>query len=282
LQPIVIRGLSRNYQIDEAWSQSPLAFLQTAPDMPSQAPRFERIEVEPADGHFRSALPGGPQLSGPLRWLAAQLDAAIWREENASPLGDLTLPGALLRDPTGKRVALLGGPRTGKTWLSMALLAAGWHFEGDARLQVQTEGVRALPRTIRLRDPLRALSPAWRELAAISPCLAPSLEDPNSHQVRALDPRLFGGDWRLMSGPVQTILFLDLNPGARGALRPLDPTRAFRYAVDLSTGVMTSHSAAALYRFVAGAGAYRLRIGRTEEAVEHVARAQRNAGRVER
>ena len=108
----------------------------------------------------------------------------------------------------------------------MALLSAGWHFEGDARLLLRADGVRALPRTIRIRDPLRALPPAWRELAAMAPCLAPSLEDPNSYEVRALDPRLFGGDWRLMSGPVDAIMFLDLNPGGRGAMRTLETTRA--------------------------------------------------------
>lgn len=281
MQPIVIRGLSRSFEIDEAWSRSPLAFLQTAPDFLSPAPRFERIEVVGADGHFRSGLPGGPGLWGPLRWLAAQLDAAIWREEKASMHSDLTLPGALLRDPAGKRVALLGGPKTGKTWLSMALLSAGWRFEGDARLQVLRDGVRAAPRTIRLRDPLRALPPAWREFAATCPCLAPSLEDPNSYEVRALDPRLFGGDWLMMSAPVQAIVFLELNLGGRGALRPLDPNRAFRYILDMSKGLMTSGSAAALYRFVAGAGTHRLRIGRTEEAVEHIARALQCAGRFE-
>lgn len=275
MQPILIHGLSRSFQIDAAWSQSPLAFLRTQPDLPGVAPPFERIEVEAADGHFRSRLPGGPQLTGPLRWLAAQLDAAIRREENAAQSGYLTLPGAILRDSTARRIALLGGPRTGKTWLSMALLSAGWQFEGDARFQVRPEGFGALPRTIRIRDPLRALPPAWRELAAISPCLAPSLDDPNLYELRALDPRLFGGEWRLMSGPVQAILFLELNAGARGALHPLDLTRAFRYALDLSKGLMTSRSAAALYSVVAGAATYRLRIGRSEEAVEHVSRALR-------
>ena len=281
MQPIVIRGLSRNYQIDAAWSQSPLAFLRTAPEMPGPAPFFERIEVLAADGHFRSNLPGGPKLWGPLRWLAAQLDAAIFREEFFAQSSDLILPGAILCDSAGRRVGLLGGPKTGKSWLAMALLSAGWRFEGDARLLVQAEGVRAMPRTIRLRDPLRALPPAWREIAASAPCLAPSLEDPNAYELRAIDPRLFGRDWRLSLGPVQAILFLELNPGGRGALRPLDSTRAFRYALDMSQGPLTSRSAAALYRIVASAATYRLRIGRTFEAVEHVFRALQDARRSE-
>jgi hypothetical protein len=281
LQPIVIHGLSRSYLIDEVWSQSPLAFLRTQPNMPGTAHRFELIEIEAVDGHFRSGLPGGPRLLGPLRWLAAQLDSAISREANELQSRELTLPGALLRNPRGRRVAFMGGPATGKTWLSMALLSAGWLFEGDARIQLRTDGVRALPRTIRIRDPLRALPSAWRKVAATAPCLAPSLADPNNYEVRALDPRLFGRDWRLMSGPVDAILFLELNPGGRGAIRPLDSTRAFRYALDMSRGRMSSLSAAALYKFVAGAAIFRLRIGQAEEAVELIDRALREASRYE-
>ena len=247
--------------------------------MPWAARRFERIEVEAVDGHFRSALPGGPRLLGPLRWLASQLDLAISREENEAQFRELTLPGALLRNPMGRRVAFLGGPATGKTWLSMALLSSGWLFEGDARLQLRTDGVRALPRTIRIRDPLRALPSAWRELAAEAPCLAPSLEDPNAYELRALDPRLFGGEWRLMSGPVDAIAFLELNPGGRGAIRPLDSTRAFRYALDMSKGRMSSLSAATLYKFLAGAAIYRLRIGQADEAAEFVDHALAAASR---
>jgi hypothetical protein len=84
-----------------------------------------------------------------------------------------------------------------------------------------------------------------------------------------------------MSGQVEAVLFLELNPGGRGALHPVDSPRAFRYALDLAMGRMSSLSAAALYKFVARAAIFRLRIGRLEEAVEHVGLALHEASRLQ-
>jgi hypothetical protein len=269
LSAIIVRGLNRTYEIDEAWSASPLAFLRTTPELATRTSLSERIVIEAADGHFRARLPGGRAMNGTLRSLAAQLDSAILREALAADAATPVLSAALLRDPGGKRVALLGRRKTGKSWLSVALLRAGWRFEGDALAWVRPEGVLAQPRTIRLRDPLRGLPPTWRDFAEICPCL----EDIGGQEVRAVDPRVFGGDWTIRLGGLDAILLLELNPGGRGALRPVDTTRAFRAVLDVTYGRIVGRSAALMRELISTTPVYRLRVGALDEAVDRVARA---------
>ena len=269
LQPILIRGLSRGYSIDAVWSETPLAFTRTTPDLFAPIPCMEPLAIECADGHYRMRLPSGRLLEGSLRWLAFELDQFILLQALAAETEALILPAALLRGPNGGRLAFVGGRRTGKSWLSMALLESGWRFEGDAFVFAQREGVVALPRTLRLRDPLCALPPSWRERVQLAPCL----RFDESEEVRAVDPRIFGNEWTLRSGPIDAILFLELNPGRRSGLRPLDSDRAFHRALDLCSGRMTGSSAAALRMAVAGAHNFRLQIGWIGDAVEQAMKA---------
>jgi len=95
-------------------------------------------------------LPSGRVLEGSLRDCAAQLDRRIARNAITAENGALALPAAILRNPFSGRIAFIGGRQTGKTLLSLALMAAGWHFEGDEWAIARLEGVVALPRTIRL------------------------------------------------------------------------------------------------------------------------------------
>jgi len=273
LQPILIRGLSRTYSIDAAWSQTPLAFTRTTPDLFAPVPDVEPIAVEGTAPPYKLRLPSGRWLEGSLRWLAFQLDQFLMLQAFAAASESLVLRAALLRDPSGARVAFAGGRGTGKSWLAIALLAAGWCFEGDAYVFARREGVVPLPRTLRLHTPLRALPPAWREPIGLAPCLRCD----GGEEIRAVDPRIFGNDWTLRSGPLDAILFLELNRGGRGGLRPLDPDGAFRRALDLCHGRVTGLSAAALRMAVAGASNFRLRIGSIDSAVEHVTKAMSQA-----
>jgi len=233
------------------------------------APPPESIVVEASDGHFRARLPDGRALKGTLRSLAARLDAAILSEALAADAATSVLSAALLRDPGGKRVAMLGKRKTGKSWLSVELLRAGWRFEGDALAWARPKGLIAQPRTLRLYDSLRGLPPAWREFCRTCPCLP----DIGGQEVRAVDPRVFGGDWTIDVGGLDAILFLELNPGGRGALRPLDMTRAFRALLDVTYGGNVGRSAALLRGLISTTPVYRLRIGALDEAADHVARA---------
>ena len=171
LQPILIRGLSHTYDIDAAWSETPLAFTRTTPDLFAPVPVVEPIAVEGTGPPYKLRLPSGRWLEGSLRWLAFQLDQFLMLQAIVAAAESLVLRAALLRDPRGVRVAFAGGKGTGKSWLSIALLATGWHFEGDAYAVVRREGIVALPRTLRLRTPLRALPPSWREPLGLAPCL---------------------------------------------------------------------------------------------------------------
>jgi hypothetical protein len=269
LQPILIRGLSRAYSIDAAWSQTPLEFMRTSPDLLAPVPDVEPIAVEGTDPLYKLRLPSGRWLEGSLRWLAFQLDQFLMHQAIAAAAESLVLRAALLRDPGGARVAFAGGKGTGKSWLSIALLATGWRFEGDAYVVVRREGVVALPRTLRLNTPLRALPQSWREPIGLAPCLRCD----GAEEVRAVDPLIFGNDWTLRSGRLDAILFLELNRGGRGGLLPLDPDGAFGRALDLCHGRMTGLSAAALRTAVAGASNFRLRIGSIDAAVEQVMKA---------
>ena len=131
-----------------------------------------------------------------MRWLAFQLDQFLMLQAFAAASESLVLRAALLRDPSGARVAFAGGRGTGKSWLAIALLAAGWCFEGDAYVFARREGVVPLPRTLRLHTPLRALPPAWREPIGLVPCLRCD----GGEEIRAVDPRIFGNGWTLPLG----------------------------------------------------------------------------------
>lgn len=265
MQPILIRGLKRSFRIDAAWAGTALDYLRATPETFETSPVPEPIAVERAGAVYRTRLPSGQVIEGSLRWLAFRLDQTIQRQALAAETEALHLPAAILRGPNGARAAFVGGIRSGKTWLALALLAAGWSFEGDGWIVTRCGGVVALPRTLRLRVPPRALPRQLRERVEH----APRLRIDSLEEIRAIDPRIFGGDWTLRSDPLAAILFLELNPGGRSSLHRVDQDRAFQRALDLCHGRMTGSAAAALRKAVGGARNFRFGIGRIEDAAEY-------------
>lgn len=266
LQPILIRGLKRSFTIAPDWSDSPLAALRTTPDLFGPEPALEAITLTRAGRYYRMRLPSGRVLEGSLRDCAAQLDRRIARNAIAAENGALALPAAILRNPFSGRIAFIGGRQTGKTLLSLALMAAGWHFEGDEWAIARLEGVVALPRTIRLWDDPRAAPSYLRQFVEDAPILCVGLGE----NMRTLDPRCLGGPWTLQIGSLAALVFLEQNPGGQGGVYTLDTESAFRRALALCVGRMNGRAAAALRLAVASAPSFRLQIACPERAAERV------------
>jgi hypothetical protein len=266
LQPILIRGLKRSFIIAPDWADSPLAALRTTPDLFGTEPAPEAIAVARTGRHYRIRLPSGGVLDGSLRDCAAKIDRRIAHNAIAAEDGALALPAAILRNPFGGRIAFIGGRRSGKTRLSLALMAAGWHFEGDEWAIARAEGVAALPRTIRVWDEPRALPSYLRQFVEDAPvlCVGPG------ENMRTLDPRRIGGSWTLQIGSLAALVFLERNPGGQGGVCALDTELAFGRALALCAGRMSGRAAAALRLAVASAPSFRLQAACPERAAARV------------
>lgn len=189
------------------------------------------LALEELHGFFKTRLPDGPMIEGTLRNLARVLDLFTLTRGVADERDAVSLPAALLVSPAGRRVAFIGTRRSGKTSLALALVRAGWAFEGDERLFVHADGAVAHPRTLRLTRTLIRRQPQFAELVDG----APSLALLHGEVMFALDPRRLRPDWRIRSGPLDAAVFLDGAMARLCSLRPMPLENAFGCALSLCT-----------------------------------------------
>jgi hypothetical protein len=264
MSAITIRGLRRQIVIDAAWRESPLGVLETSPrfvwDEPSPAP--ERLHVETFGLHHRLQLPSGEWLEGSLRDLTVNIDLRLLRHELANA-GSAVLPAVVLRDPAQRRVLFVGDPRTGKTWLALALIAVGWRYETDGWVLVRPDGLVGLPRTLRLARIPPGL-PDWM-IDRIE--TAGRIETDPAAPQRVIDPRHLAppgadNDWCLGRARPTALMLLELNPGGRNGARRLAADDGFARVLGLCLGQMSARSAALLRLHLTNVPLVRLRMGR--------------------
>lgn len=264
VRPILIRGLRRSFSIAPQWWRTPLAALATDPEIAGPAPLPETIEIAHQGQFFRARTPAGQIAVGTLPDLAARIDQGIAEQGfRAEVAHSLLLPAAILRAPAGERCAFIGARGSGKTWLSLSLIDAGWRFEGDGWAVARDGGLTPLPRSIRIAAVPPHLSPALRNRIDAAPTFSIGARE----KIFAIDPRSLSGDWRLESGPVARVFFLELNPGGLSHLRPLSPELALGRALAVCRGRPAGRSLIELHRAVCNRAAYRLRLGSPTDAV---------------
>ena len=260
---IVIRTLRREFRIPDQGDDSPLRFVAAAPTIDGEAPAPTELALEPLHGFFKTRLPTGPVIEGTPRNLARVLDLYTLIRAVADEPDATSLPAAVLVSPAGRRVAFIGTRRSGKTSLALALMRAGWTFEGDERLFVRADGVVAHPRTLRLSRTLIRRQPQFAALVDG----APSLDLLHGETMFALDPRRLTQDpkqdWHIRCGPLDAAVFLDGAMARLCSIRRMSLEEAFGGALALCTiahgvrarGVALLRAAlgrAALYRLQPG------------------------------
>jgi hypothetical protein len=257
--------LRRSFSIAPGWWRTSLAALATEPDIEGPAPTPEPIAIERHGGFFRVRTPAGQIADGTLPDLAARIDRAIMEQGFRAEIAhSLLLPAAILRAPAGERCAFIGARASGKTWLSLSLIEAGWRFECDGWAVAHGAGLTPLPRTIRIVAVPPHLSPALRGSIEAAPTFSVGAQE----KIFAVDPRRLCGDWRLESGPAARIFFLELNPGGLSSLRELSPDLTFGRALAVCRGRPAGKSLIALHRAVCNVAAYRLRLGGPADAAD--------------
>jgi hypothetical protein len=223
VRPIIVRTLRRKFCFQGQSAASPLWYVEAQPSIEGADPEPTVLEIEHGHGFYTLKLPTGQKLQGTLRKLAMLFDPFTVSCGIADENEAVSLPAALLVSPKGQRVAFVGSRGSGKTLLALHLLAGGWAFEGDERIFIRSDGIAAHPQTLRLSLSLIRHQPQFAGLLDKKPFLKL-----NGTEVKyALDPQCFGREWRIGSGKVDAIFFLENNQSLLCSIRRIGMDEAF-------------------------------------------------------
>ena len=125
----------------------------------------------------------------------------------------------------GRAFLLVGGPLSGRTVLSLALLFAGTDMTGDHLALVGGGKAVAYPRRFEYWESAAALLPGLPAHAP-SPLMFGGRSQQYQHQIDPLD---LGRAWRLQPDPIGWIFCLEPNFYGQSSLRRCSPTEALRY-----------------------------------------------------
>jgi hypothetical protein len=250
-----------------------MRFLECAPEIVGPHARDVVITVEPCRQHLHVHQDGAliKEVLGAraaMTWLHMHLYASSLAERPRAAL----LHAACLRRH-GRRLLLAGAKGTGKTTLSLLLVAAGFEFEGDENVLIEEAGVVARPRACRVKETSLALLGSLA--AAVS--ASPSYRDHTGH-IYNFDPRTLGSTWRIESGEVDCVVVLQPNHGGYSSIRPMPPSAVVQ-ALMSEIGVREegrSRPVAALALLARRAKGFDLSLGDLEGAVRCIERATRD------
>jgi hypothetical protein len=267
MQDILVRTLRREFRFEAPPEAFSLRFLESRPLVSGAAVTLEYVTVEHAKEHFRARFASRGDLEGSLRYISAQLDYFVLSCALADEPDAISLPAALLKSPAGQRVLFVGGRKSGKTMLAIALLSAGWAFEGDHRVFIGNDGIAAHPRTVRISYSL------LRRHASLAPLLdgAPSLNADGPDTIYAIDPTRWGQDWHVAAGKINAAFFLENADSVLSSIRRIGADEAFGRTLRLfsATHAVTVRQIALLRSLVAVPSFY-LELGGIDGAVEAV------------
>lgn len=269
--PIVFRTLRHEYRLSlpDAETARAFAFMAIAPEMAGAALAPVELAVEPAHGLLKMVLPTGRLVEGGATHLLAALHAVIFNDVVDGEPGAPLVHGATVLSDRG-RMVLVGSKATGKTTLTLHLIACGWRVEADEHLVIGADTVVARPRTLRVKPGALALVPALAD--AVRTC--PSIASWDGLPIYAVAPSIGGLPWRIERGRLDHLVFLEANHGGRSMMRPVGPDEAFRRLLAESllppTGV--AGAAGRLRALAASRPAWRLSVGDLDGAVRHLSR----------
>jgi hypothetical protein len=180
------------------------------------------------------------------------------------------LHAALLRRKN-RRVLLAGRQAAGKTTLALRLVCAGYDFEGDENVFLESDGIIARPRACRVKEASLAQLPETAQTLSSAPVYVDDL----GRKIFNVDPRMVGGSWRIEKGLVDCVIVLQPNHGGYSSLRPMAPM-AQAQALISELGMREigrGASIGAVANLVSTAKGFDLSLGEPESAVRCVGRA---------
>lgn len=269
--PVTVRTLRHEYRLvlpDDETARA-FAFMAIAPEI--AGPALEPIDllVEPAYGLLRLTLPDGRLLEGGANHLMAALHGMIFNDVVDGEPGAPLVHGATIVGEHG-RMVLVGSKATGKTTLTLHLVASGWRVEADEHLVIGADDVVARPRTLRVKPGSLTLVPSL----AAAVLDGPSIHSWDGLPIYAVAPSIGGVPWRIERGRLDHLVFLDANHGGRSMMRPIGPDEAFRrlLAETLLPPAGVAGAAARLRMLAMSRPAWRLSVGDLDGAVRHLSR----------
>jgi hypothetical protein len=136
-------------------------------------------------------------------------------QEAFTALRGATLLRAAVGLVSGRRVLILGEPRSGVTALCVRLLQGGAGMEGDALCVVTDGEVTAFPRAFHLRNGIE------RVLPDLAPQLdgLPRLEGQAGDRIWAWRPDRAGFGWEVRQAPVDAVVVVEPNHGGDTRIR---------------------------------------------------------------
>lgn len=269
--PIVVRTLTREYRLHppDGAAARDFAFMAIEPEIVGAALAPVDLSIARTDGLYTLARPGGSVVAGGAAHLLAVLHGMVFRDVRAASPGAPLLHGATIVGPHG-RMILVGSKGTGKTTLTLHLVALGWRVEGDEHLVIDAADVVARPRTLRIKPGTLALVPALAD--AVRRC--PSVDSWDGLPIYAVAPSIAGLPWRIERGRLDHLVFLEANHGGRSMMRPIGPDEAMRRLLGEAllppSGV--AGAAARLRTLATTRPAWRLSVGDLDGAVRHLSR----------
>jgi len=269
LPPIISRTLKTEFRIfaENSATYERLRFMEAAPTLVGSALVPVDLEVHDVEGFCRLRLPNGFLVEGSPTQVLSALHGLVlrdlWEGEPGAPLvhGASVIAG-------DRRLLLVGHKGCGKTTLSLHLVARGYAVEGDEQVVLRELEVIARPRTLRVKPGTLSLvkdvpASAWE---------APSIEAWDGTPIRAISPAIAGRVWRIAPGPLDAIVFLVANHGARSVARLLTTKEAFTRLMGETLLPPTGIAAAAarLRRLVLGTPCFEMMLGDLITAEWHI------------
>jgi hypothetical protein len=269
--PVVIRSIGREYRV---FSSCPslrrhLAFIAASPDLPEQRLAPVVFKIEPTQSFYRMRLPTGRAIEGSASVVVERLNRFIVGGLLEEALGGVLLHAASVR--CGESTAILIGPKaSGKTTLTLRLLAEGFAVEGDEHVVLRSNDVLARPRRMRVKEGSLAFVPSLADDIVRSP----SAVDPDGNTIYSVDPAIAGRPWRIAPAKVPHFVLIEPNHGGRTVLAPVPFERAFGRLVAnaILDGSNKLGAAVLLRRHLLPTRTWRLSLGDHENAVKHLRR----------
>jgi hypothetical protein len=268
---VPVRTLKHEFRLvlpDKAAADA-FAFMAIRPEIVGRTLEAIDVPIARTHGFYTATLPGRRLLQGTAERLMGELHGIVLNDVLSSEPGAPLVHGATVLGSWG-RALLIGAKGTGKTTLTLRLVAEGARIEGDEHaVATEVEGeIIARPRTMRVKDGSLNLVP---ELAGLVRA-GPAIINWDGSRIYAVDPSVAGHPWRIAAGPLDHLVFLDANHGGRSVMRPMDRERAFRQlmrdVVLPATGVAAA--VARLRSLVRSAEAHLLELGDLSNAVWHL------------
>jgi hypothetical protein len=269
LRPVIVRTLSRELVLhapsEEAFAA--LSYVSAEPVMVGRSLVPVELQIEACGRFYRLQPPGRNAIEGSLDTILNGVFRLLgaWMAEDSR---DTPMFHAAMVSFEGSRLALLGDKGFGKTTLMLRLIEEGATVEGDEHVVIRTGGAITRPRRLHVKESSLPLVPALAEAIRASPLTM----DWMGSRVFACAPSFRGCPWEIAERPIDHLVFTEPNFGGTSVLSPLSPDVAFARMIE--TAFMPAEGlgrAAALLRTLGStARAWRLQLGRLDQAVRHL------------